>query len=72
MDWIKKHTDTVVVLSVLLSCVFWMNAKFNEIDSRFSGIEKELAVIKAVLVVKGIYPNELCKNENLRENKSQD
>lgn len=49
-----EHVDTIVVLAGILSAVLLMNEKFNE-------VEKELAMIKTVLVVKGIYPNELCK-----------
>lgn len=56
MDLFKKHVDTVVVLGAILSAMLWMNGKFNE-------LEKELTVIKTVLIMKGIYPNELCKNE---------
>jgi hypothetical protein len=63
MDWLKKHTDTVIVLSAILSSVFWMNSKFGE-------IEKELVVIKTVLIVKGIYPSELCSTQKtLNEDK---
>lgn len=61
MDWIKQHTDTAILLitfmSYILGSVLWMNGKFNE-------LEKELTIIRTVLVVKGIYPNELCKNED--------
>jgi len=56
MEWIKKHVDTVIVLGAILSSMLWMNGKFNE-------IEKDIAVMKAVLVMKNIMPNELCKGE---------
>ena len=61
MEWMKKHTDAVVVIGAIISSMIWMNGQFNSIDSRFSQIEKDLAVIKAVLVMKNIMPNELCK-----------
>lgn len=54
MDLLKKHVDTVIVLGAILSSMLWMNGKFNE-------IEKDIAVMKAVLVMKNIMPNELCK-----------
>ena len=60
MDWFKKHTDTVIVLGAILSSVMWMNGKFNEIDSRFSALEKDVAVMKTVLFMKGILPTELA------------
>ena len=58
MDF-QKHLDTVVILGAFASSVLWMNSKFNEIDSRFSSMEKEIAVIKTVLIMKDIYPKEL-------------
>jgi hypothetical protein len=64
MDWVKKHIDTVAVLGGLLSSVLWMNGKFNEIDRQFANVEKEMAVIKTVLIMKGIFPTELAVNEN--------
>ncbi len=53
MDWIKKHTDTVIILSGILGSVLWMNGKFNE-------IERDLCVVKTVLILKGIMPIELA------------
>ena len=55
MDWIKKHTDTVIVLGAIFSSMLWINGKFNS-------LEKDVAVIKAVLVMKNIMPNELDNN----------
>lgn len=55
MDWFKKHADTVVILTGILTSVIWMNNKFNE-------IEKEMAVIKTVLIMKGVMPHELAAN----------
>lgn len=62
MDWIKKHVDTIIVLGGLLSAVLWMNGRFNEVDSRFNALEKDMAVIKTVLVMKNILPSELAKS----------
>lgn len=56
MEWVKKHTDTVIVLGGILASVFWMNGRFNQVDARFHELEKEVAVIKTVLVVRGIMP----------------
>jgi len=61
MEWLKKHVDTVIVLGGILSCVLWMNGRFNEIDQRFSAMEKDMAVIKAVLIMKNIMPVEIAK-----------
>ena len=69
MDWFKKHVDTVVVLGGILSCVIWMNGKFNdvdkrfnEVDQRFSLMEKDMVMIKTVLIMRDIIPRELAKN----------
>jgi hypothetical protein len=59
MDCLKKHTDTVIVLGAILSSVMWMDGKFNQVDQRFSNLEKDLAVMKAVLIMKWIMPVDL-------------
>jgi len=56
MEWFKKHVDTVVILGAFAACVLWMNGKFNE-------IEKDIVIMKTVLIVKNIFPNELAKSE---------
>ncbi len=55
MEWFRKHTDTVIILGAFAASLIWMNGKFNE-------IEKDMAVIKAVLVMKNIMPGELAKD----------
>ena len=56
MDWLKKHTDLVIMLSAFASAMLWMNGKFNE-------IEKDIAVMKAVLIIKNIMPCELANHK---------
>ncbi len=53
MDWMKKHADTVIVVGAIATSMLWMNGKFNQ-------IEKDVAIIKAVLVMKEILPKELA------------
>lgn len=60
MDWFKKHVDTVIILGGILTSIIWMNAKFNN-------IEKDVAVIKAVLIMKNILPPELAKENNMEK-----
>jgi hypothetical protein len=55
MDWVKKHVDTVIILAAFGSSVLWMNGKFNT-------LEKDMAIIKTVLIMKGIMPSELAMN----------
>lgn len=55
MDWIKKHVDTVIILSAFGASMLWMNGKFNE-------IEKDITIIKTFLIMKNIMPTELAKD----------
>lgn len=60
MDFLKKHADTAFVLSALFSCMLWMNGKFNTIDGQFKDLDKEISIVKTVLIMKGIMPSELA------------
>jgi len=62
MDWAKKHVDTVIVLGAIFSSFMWMNGKFDSVDRKFAELEKDLAIIKTVLVMKNIMPCELAKD----------
>lgn len=66
MDLLKKHVDTVVILSAFAASVLWMNKQFNEVDGRFAKIDQDLAVIKTVLIVKKIMPTDLATNEPVK------
>ena len=45
MDWMKKHVDTVIILTAFGTSLLWMNSKFNDVDKQFSEIHQELAVM---------------------------
>lgn len=60
MEWVKKHVDTVIILGGILSSVFWMNGKFTEVDHKLAEMEKDMSVIKTVLILKGILPMDLA------------
>jgi hypothetical protein len=53
-NWFKKHADTLVILGAFASALIWMNGKFSD-------LEKDLAVVKTVLIMKNIMPIELAK-----------
>lgn len=53
MDWVKKHVDLVVMLAAFASSMLWLNGKFND-------IEKDIVVMKTVLIMKNIMPSELA------------
>ncbi len=61
MEWFKKHVDTVIILTAFAASTLWINGKFNEVEQRFSQLEKDIAIIKTVLIMKGIMPTELAK-----------
>lgn len=66
MNWFKKHTDAFMIIAAIIGAMIWMNTKFNEVDKKFSEIERELAIIKTVMIMKGIMPVELAMN-NVKE-----
>lgn len=68
MDLVKKHVDTVLVLGGILASVLWMNGKFNQMDKEMSGIKTDMAVLKAVLIMKDVMPKELA-HADIREKK---
>ena len=64
MEWFKKHADSVTTIATLMGALIWMNSRFNEIDQRFGNIEKDMAIIKTVLIMKDIFPKELATNSD--------
>jgi hypothetical protein len=58
MDWMKKHVDTVIILTAFGSAILWMNGRFNE-------LEKELTIVKTVLIMKNIMPVELAQAKEI-------
>ena len=60
MDWFTKHADAVMVIGAIFYSMIWMNTKFSDIDKRFSDIEKDIAIMKAVMVIQKIMPSELA------------
>ena len=55
MNWLKQHADTIVILSTFAACFWSLNEKFTE---KLTAIEKDLAVIKTVLIIKNIMPTD--------------
>ncbi len=56
MDWFKKHLDTCIILTAFGGSILWMNGKFND-------LEKDITMIKTVLILKNIMPAELAKRD---------
>lgn len=55
MDF-KKHVDTIVILTGIISSFLWMNSRFN-------ALEKDMTMIKTVLISKNIMPVELATKD---------
>lgn len=75
MNWFKKHTDAVIVLTGILGSVFWMNGKFSEIDKsfisierRFSEVENRLTKIETIIYIKGLVSHELAAQKDKQPN----
>ena len=60
MEWLKQHADTLVILSSFALCFWTLNEKINSID-------KDLAVIKTVMVMRKMMPAEICQNYSEKE-----
>lgn len=60
MEWFKKHVDTVIVLTGILGSVMWMNHKF-------AVLEKDMAVMKTVLIMRNIMPPDLAAIQEIEE-----
>ena len=56
MDGFKNHVDTVIVLTAVIGCFCWMS-------NQLADIRQDIAIIKTVLVMKGIMPQELANSD---------
>jgi len=56
ISWLKKHADTLVILGVFAGCFYSLNEKIAAVD-------KDIAIIKTVLIMKNIMPGEIAKCE---------
>ena len=61
MDWIKKHVDTVIILTAFASSVLWMSGKFNDVEKDIASLRTDIAVMKTVLIMKNIMPVEMAQ-----------
>jgi hypothetical protein len=61
--WLKKHVDTMVVLGGILAAVLWINGEFTTVRWEISSLRTDMAVMKTVLIMQKIMPQEICKIE---------
>ncbi len=60
MELLKKHADAIAVIFTILSCMIWINGKFNS-------LETDMAIMKTVLIMKNVMPPELAKCKEVKE-----
>ncbi len=60
MNWFKQHADTIAILGTFAMCFWTLNEKVN---TGFSSLEKDITIIKTVLVMKNIVPHELLSKQ---------
>lgn len=57
MDRLKKHADTVVVVSGLVGAVIWMTTSLhnveNRINDKITSLDKRLIAIETVMMTQG-------------------
>jgi hypothetical protein len=61
MDFIKQHADTISIIMTILSALFYMH---THIENRFNALEKDIVVMKTVMIMKNIMPSELATKGN--------
>lgn len=57
MDWFKQHADTVAIITTFILC-FW------HLNERITTLEKDVAIIKTVLIMRNLMPEQLCHDSN--------
>ena len=63
MDFFKKHADAIVTISVIVGSLVWMNGKFNELEKDIAKVDKEVSILRTVMIMKNIMPNELVHED---------
>lgn len=63
MEWLKKHADTITILSIFFGCFWHLNGKIEDLTKEFGNIKTEIAVMKAVMIMQKIMPVELANKE---------
>ena len=63
MEWIKKHTDTVVLLGALFSGFLWINGKFHDVEVSINELDKRLVKIETIIYLKGLVAQEIASSK---------
>lgn len=78
MRWLKQNVDSIFVLATVVSAVIWITMQMSGIkedlsnviihkeqvlDKRMYSIERDVAIIKTILISKDILPSNLTIKE---------
>ena len=63
MEWVQVITIIVSILVPMMGCFGWLLHKIGKIEEKISHIEKDLAVIKAVLIMRGILTESMVASD---------
>ena len=76
--FLEKYAGVATTLGTMLVAFIWMHSNFKDIDNRFKAIDKqfifiereladirqEVAIIKTVMIMKNIFPQEIAKEDD--------
>lgn len=62
-NWLSAHADTAAVMTAIVSFFLWMNSSINDVKESVHAIEKDMTMIKTVLIMKNIMPSDFCKEK---------
>ena len=77
-NWFKEHSEMLTVIATVLTCfiitIVWIDGKFDkvndrftQVDNRITQVEKDIIVMKTILQIKNIMPQEVAKCEKKGE-----
>jgi hypothetical protein len=67
MNLFKKHVDTTIVVGAILSSFLWMNSAINDLSRDIARLDRDISVVKAVLILKSILPAEMASAPQEKE-----
>lgn len=65
MQWVKKHIDVAIILSVLFGGWWNFNNRFIDLDKQIHHLDTHLTRIETVSIMKKFMPTELARREKI-------
>ncbi len=72
-SWLKDNGVGIAIITLLVGNFYWTDAKFTHVEEkfdkmneRFVALERDVAIIKTVMLMKNIMPPELAKKEEVK------